>query len=37
MDLALVNFDDPSETRSFAKGRFELYRIGPDNSRAGDL
>jgi mannose-6-phosphate isomerase-like protein (cupin superfamily) len=29
MDLELVNFDDPSETRSFEKGRFELYRIGP--------
>ena len=29
MDLELVNFDDPSETRSFEKGCFELYRIGP--------
>ena len=23
MDLELVNFDDPSETRTFEKGRFE--------------
>jgi mannose-6-phosphate isomerase-like protein (cupin superfamily) len=29
MDLALVNFDDPAEVRSFAKGKFELYRVGP--------
>jgi Cupin domain len=29
VDLELVNFDDPSETRVFEKGRFELYRIGP--------
>ena len=29
VDLELVNFDDPTETRSFEKGRFELYRIGP--------
>ena len=29
MGLELVNFDDPSETRSFEKGRFELYRVGP--------
>jgi quercetin dioxygenase-like cupin family protein len=29
MDLALVNFDDPAEVRSFEKGKFELYRVGP--------
>jgi hypothetical protein len=29
VDLELVNFDDPSETRPFEKGRFDLYRIGP--------
>jgi quercetin dioxygenase-like cupin family protein len=29
MDLTLISFDDPSETRTFEKGRFELYRVGP--------
>lgn len=29
MDLALVNFDDPAETRTFEKGKFEIYRVGP--------
>jgi quercetin dioxygenase-like cupin family protein len=29
MDLMLVNLDSPAETRSFEKGRFELYRVGP--------
>ena len=29
MDLALVNFDSPTEVRTFEKGRFELYRVGP--------
>ena len=29
MDLTLINFDEPTETRTFEKGRFELYRIGP--------
>jgi quercetin dioxygenase-like cupin family protein len=29
MDLTLISFDSPSETRSFAKGRFETYRVGP--------
>jgi quercetin dioxygenase-like cupin family protein len=29
MDLALIDFDDPAETRTFDKGRFELYRVGP--------
>jgi quercetin dioxygenase-like cupin family protein len=29
VDLELVNFNDPSETRHFEKGRFELYRVGP--------
>ena len=29
MDPQLVNFDDPAETRSFEKGRFDLYRVGP--------
>jgi quercetin dioxygenase-like cupin family protein len=29
MDLELVNFDSPTEVRTFAKGRFELYAVGP--------
>jgi quercetin dioxygenase-like cupin family protein len=29
MDLTLVNLDAPSETRTFEKGRFEVYRVGP--------
>jgi hypothetical protein len=29
MDLKLVNFDHPSEVRTFDKGRFELYEVGP--------
>jgi quercetin dioxygenase-like cupin family protein len=29
MDLELVNFDRPTEVRTFAKGRFELYAVGP--------
>ena len=29
MDLALVNFDDPTETRTFEKGKFETYAVGP--------
>ena len=29
MDPTLVNFDSPSETREFEKGRFEIYRVGP--------
>jgi quercetin dioxygenase-like cupin family protein len=29
MELTLVNFEEPSETRHFEKGRFELYRVGP--------
>ena len=29
MDLELVNFTQPTETRQFEKGRFELYRVGP--------
>lgn len=29
MDLELVNFDDPTEVRTFEKGRFELYSVGP--------
>jgi hypothetical protein len=28
VDLTLVNFDCPDETRTFEKGRFELYRVG---------
>ena len=24
-----MNFDRPTETRTFEKGRFELYRVGP--------
>jgi hypothetical protein len=29
MDLALVNFDDPAEVRTFEKGKFVLYTVGP--------
>jgi quercetin dioxygenase-like cupin family protein len=29
MDLTLLPFDRPTETRSFEKGRFELYKVGP--------
>jgi len=29
VDLELINFSDPNETRQFEKGRFELYRVGP--------
>jgi quercetin dioxygenase-like cupin family protein len=29
MDLSLVNLDSPAETRTFEKGRFELYKVGP--------
>jgi quercetin dioxygenase-like cupin family protein len=28
MDLTLINLDAPTETRTFEKGRFELYRVG---------
>jgi len=28
-DLTLLNLDEPSELRTFEKGRFELYRVGP--------
>ena len=29
MDLALISLDEPAETRTFEKGRFELYVVGP--------
>jgi quercetin dioxygenase-like cupin family protein len=29
MDLTLINLDDPAETRTFPKGRFEVYNVGP--------
>jgi quercetin dioxygenase-like cupin family protein len=29
VDLELINFDNPTEVRTFEKGRFELYEIGP--------
>ena len=29
MDLSLVDLEAPHETRTFEKGRFELYRVGP--------
>ena len=29
MDLTLVNLDSPTETRAFARGRFDIYRVGP--------
>ena len=28
MELQLVSFDEPNETREFMKGRFELYHVG---------
>ena len=29
MELTLVNLDSPSEVRTFEKGRFEVYSVGP--------
>jgi quercetin dioxygenase-like cupin family protein len=29
MNLELINFDQPSETRQFEKVRFDLFRVGP--------
>jgi quercetin dioxygenase-like cupin family protein len=29
MSVELVNLGEPSETRHFEKGRFELYHVGP--------
>jgi quercetin dioxygenase-like cupin family protein len=29
MDLELVNLDCPTDVRTFEKGRFELYNVGP--------
>jgi quercetin dioxygenase-like cupin family protein len=29
MDLTLLPFDRPTETRTFEKGRFEVYEVGP--------
>ena len=29
MDLALVNLESPAEVRSFEKGKFEVYEVGP--------
>ena len=29
MDLTLINLDSPEEVRSFPRGRFELYKVGP--------
>ena len=29
MDLTLINLDSPTETRTFERGRFELYSVGP--------
>ncbi len=29
MDLELVNSDHPTEVRTFEKGKFELFRVGP--------
>jgi len=29
MDLTLLPLDRPTETRSFEKGRFEVYEVGP--------
>jgi len=29
MDVELINFDEPTETRTFEKGRFDVYKVGP--------
>jgi quercetin dioxygenase-like cupin family protein len=29
MDLTLIPLDNPTEVRSFDRGRFELYEVGP--------
>jgi quercetin dioxygenase-like cupin family protein len=29
MDLTLIDLEHPTETRTFDKGRFELYAVGP--------
>ncbi len=29
MDLTLLNMGEPTEVRTFEKGRFELYDVGP--------
>ena len=29
MDLTLLNLSEPAEVRTFEKGRFELYEVGP--------
>ena len=29
MDLTLVHLDRPTDTRTFEKGRFEIYEVGP--------
>jgi hypothetical protein len=29
IELELLNLESPSEVRTFEKGRFEIYRIGP--------
>jgi hypothetical protein len=29
VNVELISFDEPVETRRFDKGRFELYRVGP--------
>jgi quercetin dioxygenase-like cupin family protein len=29
MDLQLINLEHPSDVRNFAKGRFEVYNVGP--------
>ena len=29
VDLELISFGEPTETRTFEKGRFEVYEVGP--------
>jgi hypothetical protein len=29
LDLALINMSEPAEVRTFPRGRFELYDVGP--------
>jgi quercetin dioxygenase-like cupin family protein len=29
MDLSFTSLDEPTESRTFEKGRFDVYRVGP--------
>jgi hypothetical protein len=36
MDLQLINLTEPTETREFEEGRFEVYKVGHDAWVVGD-